>query len=85
MKVGSTAEMAVAVPYRPFRFVSCTGRRLTDDHANVWDRGRGRATSYGGRHIASCDRSECSVDRAGSLGGRFPAALFLILNTKTEN
>jgi len=32
--------------------VGCTGRLLTEAHANVWDGGRGRAISCGGRHKA---------------------------------
>jgi hypothetical protein len=42
--------------------VSCTGRLLTEDRANVGDAGRGRATSCGGRHRTSCERSERSFD-----------------------
>ena len=47
-------------------FLICTGRRLTEDRANVGDGDAGRATSCGGRHIVSCERSERSVSSACS-------------------
>jgi hypothetical protein len=58
----------MAVQNRPlFRFVlQRTGRRLTEDRANVGDGGRGRTTSCGGRHTASCERLERSATNACS-------------------